>query len=97
MADTPVSEGLKVQNKKNSPVVSAMRRQMIRSVPALGLLGLASPWAIAQGAYPSRPLKVIVPSQPGGGTDFVARLLADRLGKVLISACWWKIAPVRVA
>ena len=72
-----------MQNRKNSAVVSAMRRQMIRSVPALGLLGLASRWAIAQDAYPSRPLKVIVPSQPGGGADFVARLLADRLDKVL--------------
>ena len=71
-----------MQNRKNSAVVSAMRRQMIRSVPALGLLGLASRWAIAQDAYPSRPLKVIVPSQPGGGADFVARLLADRLDKV---------------
>jgi tripartite-type tricarboxylate transporter receptor subunit TctC len=37
----------------------------------------------AQGAYPSKPLRVIVPQPPGGGFDFVARLLADRLSKVM--------------
>ena len=35
--------------------------------------------ALAQGAFPSRPLKVIVPQPPGGGFDFVARTLADKL------------------
>ncbi len=35
--------------------------------------------AIAQDAFPSRPLKVIVPQPPGGGFDFVARTLADKL------------------
>ena len=42
---------------------------------------LAATLAGAQGAYPSRPVKVIVPQPPGGGFDFVARLLADRMGK----------------
>ena len=37
--------------------------------------------AAAQSAYPSRPVKVIVPQPPGGGFDFVGRLLADRMGK----------------
>ncbi|MFZ2738633.1 MAG: tripartite tricarboxylate transporter substrate binding protein [Burkholderiaceae bacterium] len=35
----------------------------------------------AQTGYPSKPLKVVVPQPPGGGFDFVGRLLADRLGK----------------
>ena len=35
----------------------------------------------AQGVYPSRPVKVIVPQPPGGGFDLVGRLLADRMGK----------------
>ena len=33
----------------------------------------------AQEAFPNRPLKVIVPQPPGGGFDFVARVLADKL------------------
>jgi tripartite-type tricarboxylate transporter receptor subunit TctC len=60
---------------------SAGRRQLIRSLPVLGLMGIATPWALAQGAYPNRPLRVIVPQPPGGGFDFVARALADRLSK----------------
>lgn len=60
---------------------SAGRRQLIRSLPALGLWGVATPWALAQGAYPNRPLRVIVPQPPGGGFDFVARALADRLSR----------------
>ncbi|HCY16800.1 MAG: hypothetical protein A2Z93_10200 [Curvibacter sp. GWA2_64_110] len=56
------------------------RRAIVQTLPSLGLLGLA-PGAWAQGAYPNRPLRVIVPQPPGGGFDFVARALADRLGK----------------
>ena len=42
------------------------------------VLGASFP-AIAQDAYPNRPLKVIVPQPPGGGFDFVARVLAEKL------------------
>eukprot|EP01041_Mallomonas_annulata_P017720 gene17720-36307_t len=35
----------------------------------------------AQNTYPNKIIKVIVPQPPGGGFDFVGRLLADRLGK----------------
>ncbi len=39
--------------------------------------------AFAEDAWPSKPIKIIAPVQPGGGVDLVARLVADRLGKVL--------------
>lgn len=42
---------------------------------------LALPNAFAQ-AYPSKPVRIIVPQPPGGGFDNVGRLLADRLGKL---------------
>jgi tripartite-type tricarboxylate transporter receptor subunit TctC len=37
----------------------------------------------AQSGYPSRPIKIIAPVQPGGGVDLVGRTIADRLGRVL--------------
>ena len=44
---------------------------------ALGLLG-APALVSAQDAYPNRPITLVVPSPAGGGTDFSARLIADR-------------------
>jgi tripartite-type tricarboxylate transporter receptor subunit TctC len=59
------------------------RRAINQALPALGLFVLGIRSVDAQNTYPNRALKVIVPQPPGGGFDFVARLLADRLGKVL--------------
>jgi tripartite-type tricarboxylate transporter receptor subunit TctC len=39
--------------------------------------------ANAQDAWPSRPVRFIVPSSPGGGTDLYARILAQALGESL--------------
>lgn len=47
------------------------------------LLGLFAIPAFAQDSYPQRPVKLIVPFAPGGSTDLVARLVADRMQATL--------------
>ena len=53
---------------------------------ALGSVLLAG--AAAAQAYPTRPVRIVVPTSPGGGNDFVARAagqkLGDRLGQQFI-------------
>jgi tripartite-type tricarboxylate transporter receptor subunit TctC len=34
-------------------------------------------------AWPAKPLKIIVPAQPGGGLDLIGRTVADQLGRAL--------------
>ena len=47
-----------------------------------GLLVAAAAGAAAH-SYPARPVRVIVPVGPGGGLDFIARLVAPKLGDAL--------------
>ena len=52
----------------------------------IGLMCVATSFfcsvAIAQ-HYPSKPIRLIVPSSPGGGSDITARIIAPRLSEVL--------------
>lgn len=54
------------------------RRQLLAGLAASGA-ALAAPWARAQDAYPSQPVRWVVPYPAGGGTDVIARSLAEAM------------------
>ncbi len=56
-----------------------MRRSILTLAVLLGLVNLAQPSAAQGQAWPTRPVKLILPLGPGSGTDTIARLFADRL------------------
>ena len=61
-----------------------MQRRHFLSVSALGATSLlgAMP-SLAQNAYPSKPVRIVIPYAAGGVTDSVGRKLCENLGKAL--------------
>ena len=57
-------------------------KSLLRTLLALTFT-LAAGLAPAEESWPSKTVKLVVPSSPGGGTDFFARLLAQALGEEL--------------
>jgi tripartite-type tricarboxylate transporter receptor subunit TctC len=46
------------------------------------VLGLAVPHSLAQ-SYPTKPVRLIIPAAPGGGTDIIARTIGPKLNELL--------------
>lgn len=57
------------------------RRSLLAASTALALSVTGSVLAQPQPAFPSQPIKVIVPYPPGGATDILARMMAQKLGE----------------
>ena len=56
------------------------RRSVLSALPA----ALAAPRVLqAQGGWPQRPVRVVVPYAPGGGTDIFVRSLTEGMTQVL--------------
>jgi tripartite-type tricarboxylate transporter receptor subunit TctC len=53
------------------------RRHFLSTLAAAG--AASAPWAHAQGQYPDQPIKWVVPYPAGGGTDTLARALAESM------------------
>lgn len=67
----------------------AGRRGQVRALPSLhvllagALLFAAASWGAAAAEYPDRPIRLIVPLQPGSLSDNLARILGAKLGERL--------------
>ena len=62
------------------PSSTIQRRLLLASAAA----GLTAPSLVrAQQAWPSRPIRFVVPLGPGGATDIVMRILAPKIGQIL--------------
>jgi tripartite-type tricarboxylate transporter receptor subunit TctC len=55
------------------------RRRFNTTLLAGGAATLAAPAVFAQAAWPSKPIRMIVPYTPGGFTDVTARLISQKL------------------
>lgn len=58
------------------------RRQLLLGAAALGASHWAPAWAQAD-AWPTRPVRIVVPYPPGGSSDIIARVIAPRLAEAL--------------
>ena len=58
------------------------RRTLVTSILAAPAV-LGSAGVRAQAAWPTKPVKLILPYAPGGATDFIGRPWADKLGQAL--------------
>jgi tripartite-type tricarboxylate transporter receptor subunit TctC len=76
-----VRAGWPAANSSADGMSAALNR---RSAVTAALAMLAAPrLALADDTWPNKPLKLVVPQPPGGGFDFVGRLLGERLSRAL--------------
>lgn len=57
------------------------RRNCLRLLSAATLLSVMGVAMAQADSYPSKPIRLIVPAAPGGGADFLARVIGPKLGE----------------
>ncbi|MFM8822765.1 MAG: tripartite tricarboxylate transporter substrate binding protein [Limnohabitans sp.] len=65
-------------------MIKFVQRQALRMVALAAITtAVGSPFAMAQAAYPSKPITLVVTYPPGGGADAMARLIGPKMGEAL--------------
>jgi tripartite-type tricarboxylate transporter receptor subunit TctC len=59
------------------------RESLLRAALFLTFAGAPATASAQQGAYPAKPVKLVIPYPPGGGTDITGRAMAQKLSEFL--------------
>jgi tripartite-type tricarboxylate transporter receptor subunit TctC len=59
------------------------RESLFRSALLLAFAAVPAAASAQQGAYPAKPVKLVIPYPPGGGTDITGRAMAQKLSEFL--------------
>jgi tripartite-type tricarboxylate transporter receptor subunit TctC len=59
------------------------RQPLLAAALLVAFAGAAITASAQQGAYPTKPVKLVIPYPPGGGTDITGRAMAQRLSEFL--------------
>jgi len=77
-----------MQKEKPVPGIKSRLMKVFGATLALAILLLPSPAAAAAESYPVKPTRLIIAFAPGGSTDIIGRLIAqklsERLGKQVV-------------
>jgi tripartite-type tricarboxylate transporter receptor subunit TctC len=71
------------ESPKRTIQETTMKLTLARALLGAGMLGIITYAQAGEGAWPAKPVRIVVGFPPGGATDVVARTIAPRLGEAL--------------
>lgn len=77
---TAITRTASSNSEGDDAAISIPRRMLVASAMIMACVG---PGAAIAADFPSRPIKLVVPFSPGGGTDVIFRIIGNRLSEAL--------------